>query len=153
MDVRGIRVRHFKAPGDVAAWLPLRERAMAGEKPAARSWADDDFRREMLDKSWWRDEWTWLAIDDDAANGSIVGAVTLAVRAGSGGEVPVVHWLLVDPAWRRHGVGQMLMSHLERAAWDSGWREVQIETHAGWEAAVSFYQSMGYAAVRDESPR
>ena len=48
---------------------------------------------------------------------------------------------------------RLLMSHLERAAWDAGWREVQLETHAGWSAAVAFYQSIGYAPVRDRSPR
>ena len=56
----------------------------------------------------------------------------------------MVHWLLVDPRWRRRGIGRLLMSHLELAAWDDGWREMQLETHAGWAAAVAFYQSMGY---------
>jgi hypothetical protein len=41
---------------------------------------------------------------------------------------------------------------LERAAWDAGWREVQLETHAGWSEAVAFYHSIGYAPVRDRSP-
>lgn len=67
--------------------------------------------------------------------------------------MPVVHWLLVDPNYRRRGIGRLLMNCLERAAWDAGHRELQLETHAGWSAAVAFYQSIGYAPARDPSPR
>jgi GNAT superfamily N-acetyltransferase len=75
------------------------------------------------------------------------------MREGAVCTIPVVHWLLVDPAWRRRGVGRLLMLHLELAAWHDGYREIELETHAGWGAAVAFYQSMGYAPVRDRSPR
>ena len=47
----------------------------------------------------------------------------------------------------------MLMSHLETAAWHAGHREIQLETHANWNAAVKFYQSIGYAPLRERSPR
>jgi ribosomal protein S18 acetylase RimI-like enzyme len=56
-----------------------------------------------------------------------------------------VHWLIVRSNWRRHGVGRLLMAHLETAAWDAGYREVWLETHVAWEAAVKFYRSLGYA--------
>ena len=59
---------------------------------------------------------------------------------------PAVHWLVVLPAARRQGVGRLLMSHLERAAWDAGHREVLLETHAQWQAAVQFYEALGYTA-------
>src|SRR5262249_39191762 len=111
---------------------------------------------EMQSKPWWRDDRTWVAIAGDPPSPDaerIVGAVTLALRQGASATVPVVHWLLVDPAWRRRGVGRLLMSQLERAARDDGWREIELETHAGWEAAVAFYQSIGYAPVRERSPR
>jgi GNAT superfamily N-acetyltransferase len=100
-----------------------------------------------------RAECTWIACEVDQDNNDAIGAVTLALRKGAIGTVPVIHWLLVDPAWRRRGIGRMLVSHLERAAWDAGWREVQLETHAGWSAAVAFYESMGYAPLRERSPR
>jgi len=95
----------------------------------------------------------WLAVDERIGIAAVVGAVTLAIREGAARSVPVVHWLLVDPAWRRRGIGRLLMSHLERAAWDAGWREIELETHAGWIEAVAFYQSIGYAPVRERSPR
>jgi GNAT superfamily N-acetyltransferase len=105
----------------------------------------------MQSKPWWRPEWTWLAIPLEKA--IPIGAVTLALREGAHSTIPVVHWLLVDPAWRRRRIGRLLISHLELAAWNNGWREVELETHANWTAAVAFYQSIGYAPVRDRSPR
>jgi GNAT superfamily N-acetyltransferase len=108
----------------------------------------------MVDKPWWRAERSWVAVaDTPSATQSVVGAVTLALREGAAQEMPVVHWLLVDPEWRRRGVGRLLLSYLEIAAWDDGWREVQLETHSGWVDAVAFYQSIGYAPVRERSPR
>lgn len=149
------QVRQLSVPDDVPAWLALRERAMADQNPSIRSWSQADFQSEMVDKPWWRSDRSWVAMAGDTSDGlpTIIGSVTLAMREGTASTVPVVHWLLVDPAWRRRGVGRLLMSHLERAAWETGWREVQLETHAGWSAAVAFYHSIGYAPLRERSPR
>lgn len=147
----GISVRNIVIPDDVADWLALRDRAMAGQIPPVRTWSDADFFAEMQSKPWWRPERTWLALASEAA--VPIGAVTLARREGAASIVPVVHWLLVDPEWRRRGIGRLLISRLEVAAWNDGWREIELETHAGWSAAVAFYQSIGYAPVRDRSPR
>ena len=148
-DVAGIDVRHMRVPDDVEAWLALRQRAIAGLVPAPRPWLHADYQTEMFDKPWWRAEHSWLAQAAAGAGASpTVGAVTLAVRQGATSRVAIVHWLLVDPAWRRRGIARALMSHLERAAWDAGWREVQLETHSGWAAAVAFYHSIGYARAR-----
>ena len=79
--------------------------------PAARS-----LRRIVsFDKPWWRVDRSWVALASDTPyeRQEIVGAVTLALREGMAGAVPVVHWLLVDLAWRRHGIGRLLTSHLE----------------------------------------
>jgi GNAT superfamily N-acetyltransferase len=147
--VPGFHVRTFQVPVDVPAWLQLHDRAMAGELPAARPWSAADFQADIGSKSWWRPDRSWVAMPDDAFRKPVLicGAVTLALREGTTQTVPVVHWLLVDPAFRRRGVAHSLMSHLERAAWDDGWREVRLETHAGWSAAVAFYQSIGYAPL------
>jgi GNAT superfamily N-acetyltransferase len=150
-EVAGICIRNFGEASDSAAWISLRDRAMAGESPRVRTWSKDDFFSEMQSKPWWRSDRTWLAYPDGAE--PLVGAVTLALREGAATTIPVVHWLLVDPEWRRRGVGRLLMSRLEHAAWQDGWCEIELETHAGWQAAVAFYQSIGYAPVRECSPR
>jgi putative acetyltransferase len=51
---------------------------------------------------------------------------------------------MVHPRWRRQGLGRHLMAHLETTAWDAGFREIWLETHTAWEAAVKLYQSLGY---------
>jgi GNAT superfamily N-acetyltransferase len=150
--VAGIAVRPPRIPDDVEAWLDLRKRAMAGQAPAARPWTNADFHAEMTGKAWWRVDRMWLAQCEDSPV-ALVGSATLALREGRAGSVPVVHWLLVDPAWRRRGIGRLLMSHLERAAWEAGGSEVQLETHAGWNAAVAFYQSIGYSPFAAPRPR
>jgi GNAT superfamily N-acetyltransferase len=161
-DVAGFIVRNIVVPDDIAAWLELRDRAMADQIPHVRPWSRSDFQMEMSRKSWWSAKRSWVAVDPvtrrsppiGANSGEcVIAAVTLALREGSDSTVPVVHWLLVDPAYRRLGVGRLLMTHLELAAWNDGWREIELETHAGWLAAVEFYQSIGYAPVRARSPR
>jgi GNAT superfamily N-acetyltransferase len=151
LDVPGVAVRNIVIPDDVSGWLALRDRAMAGQKPLVRPWTESLFHSEMLAKSWWRQDRTWLAICN--RDQSLAGAVTLAMREGATRSVPVVHWLLVDPAWQRRGVGRLLMAQLERSAWDAGQRQIELETHSGWAAAVAFYQSIGYAPVPERSPR
>jgi len=150
VDVPGIYLRQIQISNDIAPWLALRERTMESEMPRARPWSVADFHAEMTEKLWWREDRSWIAKTDSA---DFVGAVTLAIRSGEDGSTPVVHWLLVDPSFRRRGIATLLMQNLERAAWDDGHREVQLETHAGWQAAVAFYQSIGYAALRERSPR
>ncbi len=148
----GVSIRSIVVPADVEGWLELRKRATAGLIPEVREWNRKDFARQMLAKPWWRNDWTWLATEPQLGK-SLIGAVTLGLRTGAESTVPIVHWLLVDPAWRRRGVGRMLVSRLESAAWEAGYRQVELETHANWKGAVAFYQSMGYAPVRERSPR
>ena len=151
-EVPGIQVRNFVVPDDVGPWLALRDQAMAEQVPRVRSWSKTDFELEMLSKSWWSATRAWVAVEANRME-RVVGAVTLALRDGRATSIPVVHWLLVDPSCRRRGVGRLLISYLELAAWNAGWRGIELETHAGWAAAVAFYHSMGYAPVRDRSPR
>jgi GNAT superfamily N-acetyltransferase len=152
LEFGGVCVRSIVIPEDVDAWLELRSRATAGLSPQVREWSRNDFAAQMLAKPWWRNDWTWLAIGPQLGQPPI-GAVTLGLRTVPEATVPIVHWLVVDPAWRRRGVGRMLMSRLESAAWEAGYRQVGLETHANWKDAVAFYQSMGYAPLRERSPR
>lgn len=150
-----VAIRTIQTPGDVPAWLLLRDRAISGLSPLPRPWTAAGFQSEMLAKPWWRADRCWIAeaTKSPQTPPTVIGSVTLVERAGEQSRVPVAHWLLVDPNWRRCGVGQLLMSYLEQAAWNVGDRELQLETHAGWSAAVAFYQSIGYAPARAPSPR
>src|SRR5688500_2010317 len=81
VDVPGFNVRNISVPADVAAWLARRERAMADQIPLVRPWRESDFFSEMQSKPRWRPERSWLAIAEETS--SLVGAVTLALRAGA----------------------------------------------------------------------
>jgi GNAT superfamily N-acetyltransferase len=72
--------------------------------------------------------------------------VTLALRGAGPQAQPVVHWLAVHPAWRRRGVGRLLMAALEACAWDAGGRTLALETHEDWRAAIEFYGALGYTS-------
>jgi GNAT superfamily N-acetyltransferase len=136
-----VSLRAYRGDEDVAVWLRLREQAFARQKLGVRQWDADDFRRELLEKPWWRPDWMWFA---ETSAGEAIGTVTLAIRQSATTAVPVVHWLCVLPRWRRRGIGRLLMNTLEQAAWDAGYREVALETHEAWREAAAAYDAMGY---------
>ncbi len=149
ISLQGISVRSYFSLADIEPWLKLRDSAFARERTGVRKWSHGDFVEEFLQRWWWQPERMWLAeadIDDSAksAGKQMIGSVTLAMRGEPENARPVVHWLMVHPRWRRHGIGRLLMAHLEFAAWDAGFREVWLETHSGWEAAARFYETLGY---------
>jgi GNAT superfamily N-acetyltransferase len=140
--VPGVSVRTYRGPADIGPWLELRHRAFARQSVGVRSWNARDFAAELLDKPWWGPERLWLAERDEGRGaGTLIGAVALAERAQAR---PAVHWLMVDPAQRRHGVGRLLMTTLEAWCWQAGQRQIWLETHAAWEAAARLYRTLGY---------
>ena len=134
-----VEVRSFAPSTDIERWLQLRNAEFKDEKHPVRPWTAADFALEMTSRPWRRDDRCWLAF----ANDQCVRSVTLAMRR----DVPVVHWLMVHPDWRRRGIARALLATLEQAAWDDGYREVHLETHAGWQAALACYQKLGYEEV------
>lgn len=142
--VPGVSLRTFRKPEDIAEWLELRRLAFAGETPGAGEWSEAHFRQEFTSKWWWRPEGMWFAVASDSGAEVPVGTITLAMRGEPGAAVPVVHWLAVLPEFRGHGVGRLLLAMLEREVWRRELREIRLETHAGWQSAVRFYQAAGY---------
>lgn len=65
-----------------------------------------------------------------------------------------VNALAVAAAWRRHGVGRVLMDAAEAWARDRGAVVVQLDTWIGSGLSVPFYESLGYArrSIRFEKP-
>jgi GNAT superfamily N-acetyltransferase len=132
----------YAGPEDIARWLDVRHRAFARLKVGVRQWTRNDFESEFLAKWWWQPERMWFA--ESAAEAQITGTITLAMRGDQSAAVPVIHWLAVLPAWRRRGIGRLLVSALEAHAWDAGYRRVYLETHTAWTAAVELYEKLGY---------
>jgi GNAT superfamily N-acetyltransferase len=164
-SIPGVEIRHYQGEADIPAWLQLRHQAFARQRMGVRQWSSNDFHAEFTGRWWWQPEHMWLAESVNswseslplaAGQGSgassqrqLIGTVTLAMRGEpdqSEPVRPVVHWLIVHPRWRRRGIGRLLMAQLESAAWEAGHRDLWLETHTAWEAAVKFYQSLGYSA-------
>jgi GNAT superfamily N-acetyltransferase len=148
VSASGVRLRTYEGDHDILGWLSLRERAFAREKLGVRQWDVADFHGEFLDRPWWRPDWMWFAEAMEVRLDGPIGTVALALRQSAEGTVPVVHWLCVRPAWRRRGVGRLLMSTLEQAAWDAGYQEVALETHQAWRAAAACYDALGYQVIK-----
>ncbi len=141
----GLDVRPYQSLADADAWLALREQAFEGENPSVRAWSQAEFRAEFLERPGWSPGRMWLA--EALPHGPLLGAVSLCLRSAAAHTSPAVHWLMVAPAARRRGVGRLLLSSLEQACWDLGYRTLRLETHRGWETAVQFYRSQGFQAV------
>lgn len=145
---QGFRLRTYAGDQDIPLWLSLRDRAFARQKLGVRQWSVEDFHREFLEKPWWRPDWLWFAErSGQDGDSTAAGTVALALRSGETDVKPVVHWLCVVPAWRRQSIGRVLMSAVERAAWDAGYDEVWLETHAAWKEAAAFYDRLNYTVV------
>ncbi len=143
----GVELRTFRSPDDIAGWLALRESTFAGLTAAGRLWTAADFEREFLSKPWWSQQQMWLAtapINDAFPTSKIIGAVTLGRSGRPPHDEPCVMWLMVDPQHRRRGIGQTLLTTLERRVWDDGKRSITLETHALWADAVRLYEQNGY---------
>jgi GNAT superfamily N-acetyltransferase len=153
IELPDVRLRTFAGESDIQQWLDVRERSFARQKLGVRSWDEADFGREFLDKPWWRPEWMWFAevanaIDASGSDPGCIGTTAMALRESATNTTPVVHWLCVVPSWRRRGVGRLLISALEGAAWDAGFREIALETHEAWREAAALYDALGYQVTR-----
>jgi ribosomal protein S18 acetylase RimI-like enzyme len=146
-------VRNAQIPGDIAGWLGVREAAFADIEPRPGLWTSDDFWRELCPDGATGSAQIWLAETTErtdvvemrhSSGRNLSGSVAMRVRDEGGIRSAHVHWLLVHPRFRRRGVGRTLMTTLERACWEAGFRRVSLETHRNWEAAVAFYRSLGY---------
>jgi GNAT superfamily N-acetyltransferase len=137
-------------PDDLAIWLQLRSVAVAQLQPRPGEWTVEDARREIFPSEVRQTARTWLAMaakttENDNPGGEILaGSVTLLVGRAGCSVTARVHWLLVEPRFRRRGIARFLMATLERACWDAGIRRISLETHRNWTAAVAFYRSLGY---------
>lgn len=55
-----------------------------------------------------------------------------------------VSGLVVDDAWRGHGIGALLMRHAEQWAREKGCAAIRLRSRITREAAHRFYETLGY---------
>jgi ribosomal protein S18 acetylase RimI-like enzyme len=86
-----------------------------------------------------------LAVERDlffvaTLNSAIVGTV----MGGYDGHRGWVYALVVNPAYRRQGIGIALVRHLEAALGERGSLKVNLQVRASNEGVVAFYRKLGY---------
>ena len=101
---------------------------------APAPWSEGVFRNELA-----AENRIYLAADEDGVVG-FAGAMLVADEAH-------VTNLLVDPAWRRRGIGFDLMRSLIEAAVGAGARHLTLEVRSRNEAARALYARVGLAPV------
>ena len=80
--------------------------------------------------------------------GDLVGFCIVHVERGGVGYVVTLD---VEPLWRRHGLARMLMERGEAVVLEAGCGVMMLHVFSGNEAAVRFYERVGYELVgRDE---
>ncbi len=53
----------------------------------------------------------------------------------------------VDPAWRRRGIGRLLLKEAAVRAWAAGLEEITLEVRRGNVSAIRFYEGLGLREV------
>ena len=101
---------------------------------APAPWSEGVFRNELASENR-----IYLAADEEGVVG-FAGAMLVADEAH-------VTNLLVDPAWRRRGIGFALMRSLIEAAVETGARHLTLEVRSRNEAARALYARVGLAPV------
>lgn len=157
VSIKGFAIRNIRLPGDVAPWLSLRGAAFEDVRPRPGRWTPGDFDRELCRHRALESVQTWVAEPTEPAEMTemtenernpgriLAGSVSLRTWTRDGRQTARVHWLLVHPRFRRCGLGAGLMATLENACWDAGIRQISLETHRDWTAAVAFYRRLGYS--------
>jgi len=141
----GIQLRCPAGPADIGAWLRLRTEAFAGMVAAGREWSAADFEREFTSRPWWRAEAMWLAEAVDSP--AVVGSVVLGRSGRPPDDRPCIQWLMVDPEYRRRGIGAALLAAAELAALERGETVLTLETHADWRDAIRLYERSGWVRI------
>jgi len=88
-------------------------------------------------------------VAQDGQAGAIVGMATCSRRAVTGWDGPVIFLqdLIVEPAFRQHGVARALVARVAALACEIGSPIVELTVRADNERAQKFYQRHGFALL------
>lgn len=99
-----------------------------------RPWNDPT--RDILRKQQVQPEWFLV--------GLVEGVIVASVMAGYDGHRGWVNYLAVDPEYQRQGIARELMTEVERLLTDAGCPKLNLQVRATNEAAMRFYERIGY---------
>jgi [ribosomal protein S18]-alanine N-acetyltransferase len=80
--------------------------------------------------------------------GKVIGFVIAHVQHVAAECRAYVVTLDVDPEWRRRGLARELMAEVEAHALAEGARRIHLHVFIGNDAAIRFYERLGYERIR-----
>ena len=89
----------------------------------------------------------WVAtatkdIQNDSSEDSLIGFVKLVTFRD---QRATIAWLLVDPSWRRQGIGRQLATRAIEQARILAIRKIEVQTLSSWRIGVAFWMSLGFS--------
>jgi len=129
-----IRLREFKNPEDYPAVIELWGNAGPGIHLRRSDEAGE------IDKKLQRDPDLFLLAD---LEGKIIGSVL----GGFDGRRGMVYHLAVESAYRKHGLGQMLMDELEQRMRQKGCLRTYLLVTRDNSDAIQFYEARGWSTM------
>lgn len=73
------------------------------------------------------------------------GKLCASAMAGFDGHRGWINYLAVAPAYRHRGFGRQMMAAVEQSLVQQGCPKLNLQVRAGNDAAVEFYEKLGYA--------
>ncbi|MBU8857245.1 MULTISPECIES: GNAT family N-acetyltransferase [unclassified Micromonospora] len=126
---------------EIASLLDTLNAVLAADLPQDPPWRESSMREYLSEVMPGERRISWVAQDDDAADGTpgaILGHVHVLLLGGIG-----VLEVLVHPSIRRGGIGRELVRVAARRVWDEGFQSIGVEV-VGDTPAVGFYESLGF---------
>lgn len=82
--------------------------------------------------------------------GAVIGmcSAQVLISTAEGGAVAVVEDVVVDEAWRGHGIGTQLLDAVGEWARERGLRRLQLLADRTNEPALAFYSRLGWQGTR-----
>ncbi|KAF1331598.1 Gcn5-related n-acetyltransferase-like protein, partial [Globisporangium splendens] len=127
-------------------------------KPMLKGSLDDDLAKiEDVYKKPGGNFWVATTVDEQQEGSDrtekVIGMVGLEAKPNQEGEL---RRMSVHSAYRRHGVGRLLVTHLETWAKANGFVKVWLTTGGVMKQACRFYEALGFehsnTVVVDEDP-
>lgn len=141
-----LTIRRALRPGDPAAIEALHAEVYGREYGLGRAFSDSVARSvaAAADTGWPDAHGAVWLIDGERA-GELAGA--LALTREQPPALGTVHWFVLAPSLRGHGLGRSMLAELLDTAREQRMQRLQLETFSALTAAAHLYRGVGFEVV------
>jgi len=138
----GFTLRNLRS-GEEEEWVRLKHACFREE--GGREGSVDDFRQEFMEAPFFDFGRIFVALQEDRMVGT---ASAWEIDFGEGA-VGLIHWVCVEPEYRRKGLGKALMVRALAELTARDYEDAWLNTSRDRRAAVGLYERMGFALHRE----